>query len=39
MELKQLNETSESSTIKHVADCDVTNQYYVTKEGMSIKGR
>ena len=26
------------STIKHVV-CDVTNQYYVTKEGMSIKGR
>ena len=39
MELKQLNESSEVSTIKHLAYCDVTNQYYVTKEGMSMKGR
>ena len=39
MELKQLNESSELITIKHVGKCDATNQYYVTMEEMSLKGR
>ena len=33
------NESSESNTIKDEGDCDVNNQYYVTIEGNTIKGR
>ena len=27
------------TTIKHVGDCDVNDQYYVTNDGITIKGR